>query len=292
VLALLGGSLGVAAELSIPSLLLRRQTRLVGVGLGAVFHFTMAVLGYARFSAMMLALLVLFIDVSRLERVDPLPRISLRPIRWGLIAGGLAFAAWKADPTGRLPEPPLWRLDWALTWLTIAACLAAAVLAVLLRGGAANARTLRMAPAGALGPALVLVSGLSPYVGLGTLHSFSMYSNVKTEGPHRNHAFLGSWLEAFGHQRDLVEIRASNVPELQSFADRRWAIPWLGFVQILQRHAAIAPRVTVTYARDSQLREVPDAARDPELSAPLSPFERKLLGFRPIELDGPRLCTH
>jgi hypothetical protein len=292
VLAVLGGSLGVLAELSIPILLLRRQTRLAGVGLGAGFHFTMAVLGYARFSAMMLALLLLFIDVSRLERVVPLPRSSFRPIRLALIAGGLAFAAWKADPTGRLPEPPLWRLDFALTWLTISACLAAAVVAGFLRGGAASARALRLAPAGALGPALVLVSGLSPYVGLGTLHSFSMYSNVKTEGPHRNHAFLGSWLETFGYQRDLVEIRASNIPELQNFADRRWAIPWVGFLQILQRHAATAPRVTVAYARDSQVREVPDAARDPELSAPLSPFERKLLSFRPIEIEGPRLCTH
>jgi hypothetical protein len=292
VLAVLGGLMGVAAELSIPILLLRRQTRLVGVGLGALFHFAMAVLGYARFSALMLALLLLFIDVGRLERVVALPRNGLRPIRLGLIIGGLAFTAWKADPTGRLPEPPLWRLDLALTWFTIAACLAVAVLSGFLRGGAANAGVLRMAPAAALGPALVLISGLSPYFGLGTLHSFSMYSNVKTEGPHRNHAFLGSWLETFGYQRDLVEIRASNIPELQNFADRRWAIPWVGFLQILQRHAATAPRVTVAYARDSQVREVPDAARDPELSAPLSPFERKLLSFRPIEIEGPRLCTH
>jgi hypothetical protein len=291
VVPIAGGSLGVAVELAIPLLLVRRQTRLVGVGLGALFHLAMAALGYARFSALMLALLVLFLDVGRLERFLVLPRSGLRAIRSGLIVGGIALAAWMNDPSGHLPAFPFWRLDLALTGFATGACFVVAVLTGFLRGGAAQRGALRLAPAGALGPALVLASGLSPYVGLGTLHSFSMYSNLKTEGPHRNHAFLGPWLEVFGYQRDLVEIHSSNVPELQDLADRRWTIPWVGFVRLVQRHAAIAPRVTVAYARDGQVREVPDAARDPELTAPLSLFERKLVGVRPIELEGPRLCT-
>ncbi len=291
---LLGGMLGIAAELSLPLLLLYRRTRLAGVGLGALFHFTMAALGYARFSALMLSLLVLFVDVDRLERLVPRSRRGLRLIRLGLLVGGFAFAFWQVDPTGRLPEPPLWPLDLALTWLTLAACLAVAgaVAVVFLRGGAAGAVSLRLAPAAALVPALVLLAGLSPYVGLGTLHSFSMYSNLKTEGEHRNHAFLGSWLEVFGYQRDLVEIRSANVPELQDFADRRRTIPWLHFVRTVQRHAALAPRVSVAYFRGGQLRDVADAARDPELAAPLPFLERKLLGFRAIEIEGPRLCSH
>lgn len=292
VIPVLGGLIGVVVELSIPILLLRRQTRLVGVGLGALFHCALAALGYARFSAVMLALLMLFIDPDRLARLVPIPRKGLLLIRSGLIVVGIVFAAWKADPTGVLPPPPLWRLDLALTYFTIAACFTVAVTTCFLRGGASIGRVLRIAPAGALGPALVLLSSLSPYFGLGTLHSFSMYSNLKTEGAHRNHAFLGSWLETFGYQRDLVEIRSSNIPELQKFADRRWAIPWVGFVGIVRRHAAIAPRVAVAYSRDSQVRDVLNAALDPELSAPVSLFERKLLGFRPIEIEGPRLCTY
>lgn len=291
VVPIVGGSLGVAIELAVPLLLVRRQTRLVGVGVGALFHLAMAALGYARFSALMLALLVLFLDVGRLQRFPVLPRSGLRAIRSGLIVGGIALAAWMNDPSGRLPAFPFWRLDLALTWFAIGACVAVAVLTGFLRCRAAPRGALRLAPAAALGPALVLVSGLSPYVGLGTLHSFSMYSNLKTEGPHRNHAFLGSWLEVFGYQRDLVEIRSSNVPELQDFADRRWTIPWVGFVRLVQRHAAIAQRVAVAYARDGQVREVPDAALDPELAAPLSLLERKLVGVRPIEIEGPRRCT-
>jgi hypothetical protein len=240
----------------------------------------------------MLALLVLFVDLRRLEGLAALPRGGLRLARAGLVVGGLAFAVWQADPTGALPAPPLWRLDLALFWLTLAACLAVAALAALLRRGAAPAGALRAAPAAALGPALVLLFGLSPYVGLATMHSFSMYSNLKTEGPHGNHAFLGSRLELFGYQRDLVEIRSSSVPALQAFADRGWAIPWVGFVRLVQEHAATATPVAVAYARGDRVREVLDAAHDPELGAPLSLFERKLLGMRPIEIEGPRRCTH
>lgn len=290
--ALLGGALGVAVELAIPLLLLRFRTRLAGVGLGALFHLAMAALGYARFSAMMLALLVLFADVGPIARACALPPGALRWLRAGFFAGGAALAAWMNVPMGPVPAFPFWRLDLALTSFALAACAAAAVLVWLPGVRAAYAGALRLAPAAALGPALVLASGVSPYLGLATLHSFSMYSNLTTEGAHRNHAFLGSWLEAFGYQRDLVEVRASNVAELQALADRRLALPWVGFVRLVQRHAEGTPRVAVAYARGGRVREVADAAQDPELGARLPLFERKILGVRPIELEGPRLCSH
>ncbi|MEL6263995.1 MAG: hypothetical protein AAFR12_23415, partial [Cyanobacteria bacterium J06626_6] len=54
---------------------------------------------------------------------------------------------------------------------------------------------------------IILLFGLSPYLGLRTAGTFSMFSNLKTEGEYSNHFLLGqNQLKLWGYQEDVVEV--------------------------------------------------------------------------------------
>jgi hypothetical protein len=56
-------------------------------------------------------------------------------------------------------------------------------------------------------PAFVIFFGMNPYLGLRTAGTFTMFSNLRTEGDSSNHLLLGSNpLKLWNYQEDLVEI--------------------------------------------------------------------------------------
>lgn len=68
-------------------------------------------------------------------------------------------------------------------------------------------------------PVIVFLNGFSPYLGLKTENSFSMFSNLRTEGGTSNHYIMPSTLQIFNYQKDVVEILSSTDPTLQKLAD-------------------------------------------------------------------------
>jgi len=260
----------LAIELGLPVLLLVRRTRAFGVLLAVGFHILMALAGYPRFSATGGALLLLFLPPGSLAWPDSV-RIA------AAIASGVAVVLGQetADPF--------------FLWISIG---------VLLVIGAAAARQMlrtsapRPAPPfgwpgwAAVGPALIVLSTLAPYLGLGTERAFAMYSNLRTEGGRSNHLLYSARWMPLGYQRDLVEV-------LESADDRATPGLVVPFQELRARlSAAPADRGAgrLVFRRAGARIEVLPGMADSLLGLPVPRWQRKLLRFRAVELAGPRRC--
>lgn len=291
-LAALGAWAGLAVELAIPCLLLVRKTRVAGVLLGTAFHAGLALMGYPRFSALMLALLPLFIDLRGLAPFGRRLAPAWTALRYCVLAAAAGYAVWKQfAPAARVPVEWVGGLDQALTAAILALCLSAPLIVLAAKPGRPERRLLRMNRWAIAVPALMALSALSPYLGLSTLQSFSMYSNLVTEGGRGNHVLLGATPALFDYQSDLVQIRSSSIAELQRYAEEGWTMPWVRLVRLVHYHLGGSTPIRIEYVRGGRIYIVDDARADHALSAPLPWFERKILSFRPIEIEGPRLCT-
>jgi hypothetical protein len=240
--AAIGGTL--LFELGLPVLLVFPRTRLAGVLLAVPFHLALGVAGYPRFSALCLALLLLFLPPPERTRANRRPGWLARA-RSRLAAG---------PPPGRPLFAP--------------------------RAGVAM-----------LAPALILASGLTPYVGLGTERALSMYSNLRTEGGRSNHLLVPVGAQLFPYQRDLVELRSSSVRRLRVLAEHGLAVPLPELRAVLTEEMRRGRRdLAVGIARGGTVRNIAAAERDPELALPVSPLALNLLRFRAVEPVGPRRC--
>lgn len=140
-------------------------------------------------------------------------------------------------------------------------------------------------------PVLVLASGLSPYLGLGTDRAFSMYSNLRTEGDRSNHFLVPAGVQVFGYQRDLVQVLGSSALRLERLARRGLLVPYAEFRAILSEETSAAPDVSVSFVRLGERHAIGAARRDSSLALPVSWPARKWLRFRPVEVTGRRRCT-
>lgn len=229
---------------------------------------------------------------SALRRLLP-PSPALREVaQWSfaLFVGGLV-ASVVFHQRGTVFETLLVRGPVVL-WLLYAASTLAVFLLALRQGGA---RLLDLrglvgvrSPLLALGPALVCVNGLSPYLGAKTETSFSMYSNLRTEGGATNHFLVRKPLRLFGYQEDLVTILESSDPKLQWYADTGHVMTWFEFREHLGRRR----RIAVRFQRSGEpAQTLTRSDEDPRL-VPWPSWLRKLLFFRPAKVEGPVTCEH
>ena len=265
--------LTLAVELGLPVLLLVSRTRRSGVAAGILFHLLMAAAGYPRFSATGLALLVLFLP--SLPRPAPAFRI-------GAVATLLAAAM-------LVPE----QRDNLFLWATLGFC--GGLLALCFVPGDPNSphRAVAWRPAlpAMLGPALILFSGLTPYLGLGTERALSMYSNLRTEGARTNHFLIPAGLQLAPYQADLVEPLQSSSAPLARLASDRMVIPWAELRARLTEATRSSGPVSLTYLRGSRRHETGSAASDSLLALPVSILQLKFMRFRAVERAGPRRCS-
>jgi hypothetical protein len=164
-------------------------------------------------------------------------------------------------------------------------------------------------------PLLAFTNGTAPYLGLKTVASYSMFSNLHTERGATNHLLPGlTALEVVPYQRDTVTVTAIRFPDHRvrldpldtalggmTFLGRqsRWTsekppvlVPYLELRRTVRmwRDAGVGG-VRLAYVHDGVARTVPDATADPELSAPLPWWQRHLTAFRAIDSgSGPDRC--
>lgn len=305
--AMVYGSLTI--ETLIPLSLIARRTRPLGLVAGVLFHTLLGMNFYA-FSTGLFAFYALFVPravldgaagsvraLARRYEVDRLlpyaaPALAL------VISCGLTLA-W---PLFQQPETRdaatalarVLRFLWAFGMVSGVAGLLLFGEARRHWGEAAPGRALPRG-VGWLFPAVVLLTGFSPYLGLRTAPAFSMFSNLRTENGASNHLIVpASSFEIAGYQRDVVSVETTNAPALDSFRKRRLRLVYFDFKQRLQQ--AVAQRaldarpLRVSYWRDGRRYFVPDVAKDPVLMEPIPWLQRKLLRFRPVPIRGP-LCT-
>jgi hypothetical protein len=127
---------------------------------------------------------------------------------------------------------------------------------------------------------------MNPYLGLKTDYSFNLFTGLRTEGGKTNHLFMPQWFKIAGYQDDLVQILATNHPDLVRYGSdgtkNNFLLTYFDFQRIVRKKRK---DFFVEYKRNGKpLRlEVKDYVyNDPEVLKPHSWVEDKFLGFKPI----------
>ena len=289
----------IAIELAIPALLIFGRSRLLGIALGVPFHVVLALAGHVAFSGFAMAFYALFLPLdfpARLNRLRArmpalgaaarrIAALGRSPLAFPALALGWLLCAVVVTERARGP------FDKSVTVLFVlyAAVLGGIVALAVLdrRPVVARPHAFRLThPAWALVPVLVVANALSPYVGLKTQVSFTMYSNLQTEGDQWNHALIPESVRVFDLQDDLVRVVSSSDEELNEATRGGTRLVWHDF----RRRMLDRPDASVTYAHAGRRFEAARAGDDPRLSRGESLAERKLLEFRDVPVPEANTC--
>lgn len=286
----------VAIEAAMPLLLIVRRTRMLGILLAASFHFAMAVTGFIPFSGLGMAFLFVFLPLEAARWTQSAAAKERLPV-------GLAYQAADAfrSRTGFVAMVTVWLgaavvrtadlvpLPWMKLLTTRVAqasyatyaVLAIVILLLVIREGVRRGgfRAFRFPhPVLAALPVLLIFNGLSPYLGLKTESSFTMYSNLQTEGDQWNHLILPGAVRIFDTQDELITIVSSTDSVLMSDAER--GLRWVPFE--LNRYLSDRPEVALTYRYKGEEITVDRVGDDPWLSKKPPLLLRKALWYRRV----------
>ena len=286
-------------EILIPLLLCVRRTRHGGILLGLVFHGVISfnpVSKFYNFSSMLFALFFLFTSKNVLTsgreflsawRCKLTQTSFAAKLLWGAVLAATVLLVLHYLDQNLKKSGDLYLVVWSLYGL-----LALGTFALLL------IKPRRFSDIGPILvprhthllilPGLLLLNGMSPYLGLKTETSFAMYSNLRTEGGITNHFFLPAKMQIFPYQNDLVQIQSASSNTIKSLTVKDQMIPFFE----LRRAVSQRPHTAISYWRNGVSTTVRDAANVSELSQPVPLLLRKLLYFRPINKTGPQECTH
>ena len=144
-------------------------------------------------------------------------------------------------------------------------------------------------------PAFLLGFGLTSYLGLRTTGNFSMFSNLRTEGPFSNHLILGNNpFKIWGYQEDVVEIVEFEQEQAKighHYAlDKGLKLPVVEFRKLLYlwRQAGIEIPMTLNYQGKTLVSS--NIANEPGWIVDDWDWEMRLLDFRVIQSDSPNQC--
>ena len=267
---------------------------------GGIFHLSTAIIGFRNFSALMLALYFLFIPpVAQKKIIESLTNFIKKVAgkKYSLLGG---LQVW-ASGYFAIRLLAIYHIPFSSTLLTAAWVILVGFVLVFVAVTIVKHKLYRhyiSAPFKPtqvwylLIPLLLLLNGLTPYLGLKTTTAFSMFSNLRTEGGITNHIIMPTNILKIRYQQDLVEIIATNDPILQKdVIDSNRLIVW----HMLQRHIRERTNEGVTgifldYVKDNQRQVTTAAEVDPALNAKESILERKLLHFRLVDTQSPTNC--
>lgn len=315
-------------EFLLPILLVRPRWSLIGIFIGLIFHLTLGLVGFYRFSSLVTALYVLFLpdwfihaaiaDVSVWQRrasglfAGVIHACLFRRLRQFLSGVVLVSCVWAVIQLPRMvSRSPLVLLkeqtrdshrDWSLLfqslWLIATVLLLLSLCVLIWRHGwrpsfiqpqNATAVPLRWLW---LFPLLTLLNGLAPYMGLKTESSFSMFSNLRTSGRDSNHLLIRRPWALIAEGSDLVEIIATDDTELGRLQDRNYQLPWMELSTYVQNRIQHGDDFSLVLRRGGFEQDFPSvrAAREHFSETPW--LTRKLTWFRAVSMDPVCPCTH
>lgn len=301
----------LTVEAGIPILLAGRRTWFLGIALGVGFHMSTGMF-MRHYPSIMMALYWVFVptDVQRrwIATVEAWLRRASRG-RLGYLGAVLAHSAAltalsvaaEVDQVERSisryhPDAPWW---WVLRgWnLFVVGGAAVAWLAfVRSRGVAPHPPGRFRSPIRWLYavPVLFTLNCLSPYLGLKTITSINMWSNLVVADETNHLLVSGDAIRVFDYTSDLVRVRSSNDSGLGKWVTSGSAVAWSMFRAEVQRAVSRAKRagkkVRITYERGGVIHRVGDAALDAALMEPRSYLERKLVRVKPVPAHRPARC--
>ncbi len=279
--------IGFLTEAIIPLFLFVPRLRYFGVLFQCGLHFLLAPLGFIDFSSLALVLSWSFVNPHVSTNEVSLEK-QLQTFGWSCVALviGLGIFRW-------YPQNEEYSFFEGIAFAVIfAPFVFKTILPKLDLARISLPRPLVLQ----LATLLLFVYGFSNYLGLRTAGTFSMFSNIQTEGPTSNHLLLYSNpFKIFSYQEDLVEI-ISVSENIRGFYRKMpqpgQVIPRVEFSRMLdimleqnQQNAALE----IIY--DGQARTTQNAASDPNFYLPAPAWQKKLFKFRAVLKQGPQICA-
>lgn len=299
----------ILTEAGLPLAIAFKRTRPYGLIAGALFHGSLALhtnIFVGDFTLLMLLFYSLFVPQQALNRageralsLGPVRRLPIPPgaVLLAAYAGACALivlAVGEGVELGRRSIGPqqftnrLWFAGLCALWgLWLLAGFER------LRPWTGESGLLRLRPGvDYLLPAVMVLAGFLPYLGLGTTPVFAMFSNIRFE-QQNNHLFMPDGLRVFGYLDDVVTIVEASDPALfrafEHGAERR---PRVGWQQYLSRHAGEDSWVKVLQDDGSVTTLRRSDTPTPDLFLP-PPTWLKLMQFHHASpLDRPVHCRH
>lgn len=270
----------VMTELSVPVLLAFGRTRRAGVLLALVFHSIISLdldQHFYDFTAVLVVLLCLFLPESttsdlerRAARRSPVHVVAV-------VTAGVLVAASLLPPT--LPTIVVLRLLAFVVWAPLAGWLIVRVARAGI-GPAPLPMRLRGVASWVV-VAVVIANGLTPYLEVKTATGFNMYANLVTVAGETNHLVARRTLHLSEVQDDLLEVIASNDPDLGRYAEEGYLLPERNLLDYLASH----PDTSVV-VRDEAGERTLDGSDG--VAVPL--VVTKLLAFRAVDEQDPPRC--
>ncbi|HWN18200.1 MAG TPA: hypothetical protein VNO19_04710 [Gemmatimonadales bacterium] len=144
-------------------------------------------------------------------------------------------------------------------------------------------------------PVLVFLHGLTSYLGLRTAGNFSMFSNLRTEGPVSNHFLLRSNpLKLWSYQEDVVSFididdrRAKIGFQYQPLRGNQ--LPVVEFRKLIYWWTKAGVAVPMTLEYRGKIHSTEDITSDPVWRTETRDWEMVLMDFRSIQPTGPNRC--
>jgi hypothetical protein len=259
-------------------------------------HATLALIGFVDFGAFALALLFTFVPRPYQNLLNDRVRVPVvgRPVHRAHLYFALCVLAGISAGLGRrLIGGILFNLAalvfiWPLVAAAVSPSPRPAWTGVPITG--------RLTPRWMLVfPALLLLHGLTPYLGLRTAGNFSMFSNLRTEGAHSNHLLLGgNPLKAWGYQEDVVRLiriddrRARIGYQYQPLEGS--LLPVVEFRKLIYAWTRAGATIPLTFEYRGAIHSTSDITRDPAWRTPARDWEMRLMDFRVIQPGGPNAC--
>ena len=293
-------------ETLVPVLLCVRRWRKAGIVVGLLFHALLvaapAVMVFD-FTAVVYMMLFLFTPPSFSERLEEkvqgmfagsptLERVW--PILRGVLLVGIGAAVLGVSLGGQaLPDAD--KVFIIRRWCLVSVLGTALIGLFLIALFAPRVRTtrLRFRPTHGLHYVIIvlaLLNGASPYLGLKTQGSFTMFSNLRTEAGVWNHTFMPAGMRVCSQYQDrLVNVLETSDARLnEHYLAKHCLVPEFE----VRRSVLKSPELSLSVVRAGRVVKLDRAGDDEILGKPLSVWERKLMIFRGVTPDGSIRCGH
>lgn len=301
----------IVVEAAIPALFCFRRTRPLAIAIGLPFHLMLGLIGHRTFSGIVFPLYFLFASeefCATLERargwlVDRYGESGLNRgiaalrVTATVVVGTMILLATLGHRKTEIGLLEVDRIAVGL-WLCWSLLLMAVYFTSLARSVVFDDRAPAAVPLPSARPrllyvmvALVVLNGMTQYLGLKTKTSFTMYSNLRTEGGEWNHLLMPRGVQLATFQDDLVEILETNDPRLAEYIESGDLITHFELKRMASR-AESGFEVRYRYQGGEHLFRAGEEGSAPELAEPPSILLAKLLYFRPVTRDGQQQCKH
>lgn len=266
------------------------------LGFSWMMHATLSFIGFVHFGALAFALLFAFVPAPYMDLMTSGVRLPLlhRTMPRTYAFFGINVLAGVLSGLGeRLPAAILFNLAALVMLWPVLRSLAAQAPRLTWPGVPIGSR---LTPAWLYAlPVLLVLHGLTGYVGLRTAGNFTMFSNLRTEGPRANHLLLGSNpLKVWGYQEDVVHFTAFDnrlVPpsykgqslvgqEMPVVELRKWIYGW----------TATGAVVPMTFLYQGHVYATDNIVTDPVWRTTERTWAMRLMDFRLIQPEGPNRC--